>query len=351
MPAKHPDILIVDDQVANLKLLRAALRDRYTVRGVTSGDDALKLLEGDLPDLVLLDIEMPGIDGYEVCRHIKAKERTQHLPVMFLTGKNNSGDEEKGLACGAVDYIGKPFQLPIVKARIHTQLSLKFSRDRLLALSTHDALTGIANRRQFDISLGLEWRRALRAETSLCIIIGDIDYFKKYNDGYGHTAGDETLKRVAEILSGSIHRAGEILARYGGEEFVVILPNADIESGRKVAESMCRDVAAAALSHRFSPLKQVTMSFGVAASVPMDAQSPEYLTSSADTALYQAKGGGRNQVHVYTGPISRLKSPHEVALLEPAPVTLSEDQWQILADAVARRCMDEPVLSMLRRLV
>ena len=197
---KKQTVLIVDDAPANIKILGEVFKGSYKVRIATTGPKGLDIaMSPNPPDLILLDIVMPDMDGYEVCRRLKASKRTQNIPVIFITGKSEEADETMGLELGAVDYITKPFSLPIVKARVKTHMELKRHRDILENLSALDGLTGIPNRRRFDEFFEREWLRALREPALLSMIIIDIDFFKAFNDNYGHQAGDEVLCRKSNV--------------------------------------------------------------------------------------------------------------------------------------------------------
>ncbi len=291
-------ILIVDDVPANIKVLGNALKKDYTVRFATDGLKALEIAQSSSPpDIILLDIMMPGMDGYEVCRRLKASEQTRDIPVIFITALNEEEDETKGLEFGAVDYITKPFSLQIVKIRIKTHLELKRHRDLLEQLSMLDALTGIPNRRCFNDALELEWKRAERDAVFLSLIMIDIDFFKNFNDRYGHRLGDDCLIQVAQTLMHSVHRPGDCVARYGGEEFACILPGTDIHGALRVAENMRNEVAGLQIPHdRSTVAAYVTISLGAASILPSRMAGPEKLITGADNALYHAKNKGRNCV-------------------------------------------------------
>ena len=279
---------------ANIKVLGEALKTDCIVRFATNGLKAIEIaMSSSPPDLILLDIMMPDIDGYEVCRRLKANEQTRHIPIIFITALGQEKDEAKGLELGAVDYITKPFSIPIVKIRVKTHLELKRHRDLLEALSTVDGLTGIPNRRRFDDVLTEEWKRAERDVTFLSLIMIDIDFFKDFNDRYGHQQGDDCLKRVAQTLMNSVHRPADCVARYGGEEFACILPGTDIKGAIRVAEGMRHDIEALHIPHDRSLIAEhVTISLGAATILPAKLNSPETLIKEADKALYLAKESG-----------------------------------------------------------
>lgn len=289
-------ILVVDDMPANIDILAGLLRDNYKVKAARNGQKALEIVRsGTPPDLILLDVIMPNMSGYEVCQNLKADPETESIPVIFVTSLNDEEDEEKGLKLGAVDYITKPFRTAIVMARIENHLKLKRYQDLLKRQSTMDGLTGLSNRRAFDETLGHEWRRATRLQSPLSLVLLDIDHFKQYNDHYGHLAGDECLRGVGRALA-SVGRVIDFVGRYGGEEFVCILPHTDLEGAAKVAERIRRVVSELRVEHlHSSAAEHVTVSLGVATTVPDPGVSPETLIERADKMLYRAKEQGRNQ--------------------------------------------------------
>lgn len=291
-------ILIVDDMPINIQVLAMPFKSEYNVKIATNGEMALQVAtSSNPPDLILLDIVMPDMDGYEVCKRLKRDSRTKNIPVIFITAKSEVEDETRGLELGAVDYITKPFQVPIVKARVKTHLNLKRKSDLLESLAALDALTEIANRRRFDESLQAEWNRDKRSKTPLTLIILDIDFFKNFNDNYGHAAGDDCLKRVAQALASSLKRPGDYIARYGGEEFAVILPGTDAKSAAHVAEQLISTVESLAIPHSYSDVsKHITISVGSATIIPNDELFPLFIVEAADKMLYEAKRTGRNKV-------------------------------------------------------
>lgn len=294
--APRATILIVDDLPSNIRILGEALRPYYEIVVATSGKQALALAQDIRPDLVLLDIMMPGMDGYEVCRELKSEPRTRNIPVIFITAKVQTEDEVLGFELGGADYITKPFRLPAVLARIKTQLDLKRKYDLLETLAALDGLTEIPNRRRFDDALEHEWRRIQRTGRPLTVIMMDIDFFKNYNDQYGHMAGDECLRLVALALSQIVNRPGDLVARFGGEEFVALLPDTGPQAARHLAESMREGVAGLKIPHAASSVADhVTLSLGAATRVPNLDLPPGSLVEEADRLLYQAKQEGRNR--------------------------------------------------------
>lgn len=300
-------ILVVDDEPTNIQALGNLLKDDYRIRVANSGEKTLALLQGagrSLPDLILLDVQMPGIDGYEICRRLKDDLNTSSIPIIFVTARSATSDEEYGLNLGAVDYITKPFSPAIVRARVSTQMRLKRKTDLLEQYAMLDGLTGIPNRRQFDERLDKEWRRSLRDGLPLSVIMLDIDHFKGFNDHYGHGAGDQCLQKVARTLSDTLVRAGDCLCRYGGEEFIALLPNTEATGTHEVAEHLRVAVESLAIPHNYSSVASVvTISLGTATFDPATFDTargseigPPSLIDRADAALYAAKKAGRNRV-------------------------------------------------------
>lgn len=291
-------IMIVDDMPSNIKLLANGLKDDYVLYVASSGEKAIEIAQEESNlDLILLDIMMPGLNGYDVCRALKSDPKTNHIPIVFVSALDEVNDEEKGLNLGAVDYIIKPFHLPIVKARVRNHINLKLKTDMLEKLSHIDGLTQIANRRFFDEILSREAQRLVRdGGLSLGVIMMDIDYFKPYNDHYGHGVGDECLKNVAKTLASTIRRPADSVARYGGEEFVVVLPETTLEGVMLMAEKMRLAVAALHIKHEYSQVADfVTISLGASAGLLTHEDDAKTLLAEADKALYVAKNEGRNR--------------------------------------------------------
>jgi diguanylate cyclase (GGDEF)-like protein len=296
---ERPIILVVDDAPINVKVLAKALDQDYLVKVAISGAEALMVAQSEPhPDLILLDVMMPEMDGFEVLRCLKANPDTQKIPVIFITAKATEADEEAGLQLGAVDYITKPISVPVTKARVRNHIALKLQADLLEAVSRIDPLTQIPNRRRLDENLETEWKRAIRDGKPLSILMIDIDHFKDYNDHYGHGAGDECLCRVAKALLRGISRPGDMVARYGGEEFAVILPSTDLYPAVQIAEHLRQLVIGLDLPHAFSSTgPRVSVSIGCATTDGgLQLNSPAELLRLADARLYQSKRLGRNRV-------------------------------------------------------
>lgn len=342
--SESANILIVDDQLDNLKVLSNILEtEGYQVRKALNGKIALKTCQAVRPDLILLDINMPEIDGYEVCRLLKLNQQTQDIPIIFISVLDEAIDKVKAIKIGGADYISKPFQFDEVIARVQNQLTIQKLRLELEATNAKlrqqnenlraeiekrrqaelalqqanqtlqelvwlDGLTEIANRRYFDDYLQREWQRSAREKTSLSLLLCDIDYFKAYNDTYGHLAGDACLKQVAKTAKNTIRRPADLVARYGGEEFAVILPNTDIQGAICVGEKLRKQIENLRIPHSGSAVAPyITLSIGVAADIPSHQSLPETLIANSDQALYMAKNGGRNQVYVSSARIEDTK--------------------------------------------
>lgn len=296
-PAVRPKVLVVDDERFNLNTLHGLLRDDYKIMVATDGEQGIKAAISGRPDLILLDITMPGMDGFQVFAALQAEPLTQGIPVIFITALGDAADETRGLELGAADYIVKPFNPSVVRARVRTQVRLRQQTALLESYSFRDGLTGLANRRAFDERLAVEWSRGARGGHPLSVILIDVDFFKRYNDHHGHLAGDECLRSVGGALQAALHRGGDLAARYGGEEFVVLLPETDLEGAGRLGESLCTTVARLGIAHGDSPVApHVTVSAGVASIVPLLGQPVAPLLALADQMLYRSKRQGRNQV-------------------------------------------------------
>lgn len=293
-PQEKPKLLLVDDQRINILALHELFREECDIFMAMSGEQALEACQKVLPDLILLDVHMEGMDGHEVCRRLKEDPKTRDIPIIFVTAQGAEEDEVLGLELGAVDFIAKPINPVIVRARVNTHLTLKHQSDMLRSIALLDGLTGVANRRRFDEELERTWRQSLREKTELSAIMIDIDYFKRYNDHYGHMRGDTCLRSVAGALEAAVNRPYDLLARYGGEEFVCLLPNTHLRGAVVVAERMQACVQALQLEHSASEIGQrVTVSIGVSTMTANAIDGPQVLLEAADRQLYQAKQAGR----------------------------------------------------------
>ena len=328
MSVEHSEkgtILIIDDSPTNLGVLFDFLTDAgFKVLMAQNGESAIHQAKNTCPDVILLDIIMPGMNGFEICRRLKANEVTQDIPVIFMTALSQTSVVVKGFQLGAVDYITKPTQQEIVLARVTTHLTIQKLRDslqeqneqlqqeikqrqqaesalqeanqELQRLATLDGLTQVANRRRFDEYLNKTWKILVREQLPLSLLMCDVDFFKLYNDAKGHQAGDDCLQQVARAMKHAVKRPADLVARYGGEEFAVILPNTNGEGALRVAEEIRLSVRRLCLVHPQSPInKYITFSLGVSSTIPWHEASPEQLLAAADQALYQAKKAGRDR--------------------------------------------------------
>lgn len=294
---QKPTVLVVDDQVINIRTLYEFLKSDYEVCMAMSGQEALDFCAGRLPDLILLDVVMPGMGGYEVCHRLKRNDLTRDIPIIFVTAQNAPAQEAQGLNEGAVDFISKPVHETVVQARVRNHLTLKFQSEQLRALAMLDGLTGVANRRQFDRALEREWRQCKRSGSPLAVVMIDIDFFKRFNDCYGHQAGDACIQAVAAMINRNVNRPHDLVARYGGEEFACIMPDTPLAGAQQKACELEQLIRQLGISHERSNVADVvTLSLGVAALVPDDNCESSALLMAADECLYAAKRAGRGQV-------------------------------------------------------
>jgi diguanylate cyclase (GGDEF)-like protein len=296
-------ILVIDDEKHNINVLNDILSPMYEVLISKGGLNGIKMAKEVVPDLILLDIIMPDMSGFEVIQTLKGFDITRRIPVIFITGLDNYKDEEKGLLLGAADYITKPFRDAIVKARVKTQLQVVEYIRALEHIGMVDALTDLPNRRGFDRQLQSEWGRAKREKTPISIMVIDIDKFKVFNDTYGHAQGDVVLQYVANAFKKNLKRPADYAARWGGEEFVIILPHTDMEGALVISEHLRAIIEDLKIPYNDSFLN-VTISVGVNCEVPPRYSYPAEFLSKADKALYAAKEAGRNRVMPAVAPLT-----------------------------------------------
>jgi diguanylate cyclase (GGDEF)-like protein len=329
--SNHGNVLIVDDQLDNLRVLSTILaKEGYHVRKALNGPMALTAVKTLPPDIILLDINMPEMDGYEVCERLKADPVNSSIPVIFVSILDDVLDKVKGIKVGGADYITKPFQFEEVIARVQNQLTiqrlqrelrttnqklsdqnalllleiekrlqvesaLQAANDKLRELVWVDSLTQVSNRRFLDDYLQREWQRSAREQLPLSFILCDIDCFKSYNDTYGHVAGDDCLRKVARAIRYAVRRPADVVARYGGEEFAIVLPNTNFHGAIQVAENVRLKIQELKIPHSSSFVRNyLTISMGIATKIPVNPSLPETLIAASDNALYQAKLQGRN---------------------------------------------------------
>ncbi len=299
-------LLIVEDCPDTLRVAAARLKkENLDIICAKDGREGLHKVSKENPDLVLLDIDLPDMSGFDVCRELKSNPQTNLVPVIFLTASTGARDKVKGLDLGAVDYVTKPFDPFELRARVRAALRTKRLQDMLVAKASIDPLTGLANRRAFDKHLDEQWEQARRHEDNLALIMSDIDLFKKVNDTHGHGIGDLVLRYVADVLRAGC-RKYDTPARYGGEEFAVICARENSEGAAALAERLRQRL-------RNTPcdtdkgIIEITMSFGVADA--NDCDSPKSLAEAADDAVYAAKEAGRDCVksadHTNSAPPQR----------------------------------------------
>jgi diguanylate cyclase (GGDEF)-like protein len=247
----------------------------------------------------LLDIVMPEMDGYQLCQRLKADETTSSIPVIFLSSRDATIDKTKGFNAGAVDYVTKPMQIEELEARIQTHIRLKEQSQYLESMAFFDPLTRVANRRKYNEVLQREWTRCIRYHHQMSMILIDIDYFKEYNEAYGHAEGDNCLIAVARALENLSNRPADIFARVGGEEFVLLLPDCNTTGAVQKAEAILEAVRLEKIEHKLSPLnKPLSVSLGVATMYPSQGHSALALFQAADDAMFTAKRNGRDQLHI-----------------------------------------------------
>lgn len=288
-------ILVVDDQPINIQVINQILGDSYQLNFAKTGQEALDICLRDAPDLILMDVIMPNLDGLTTCRIIKNDPEISDIPIVFITSLQRSEEENACWQAGGIDYMTKPVNPLPLKNRVRAHLTLKFQADVLKKLAYLDGLTGVYNRRYLDEYLAKQVAQAKRTNQPISLLMVDVDLFKQYNDEYGHLVADDQLKLVALTVRSSLNRPTDIAARYGGEEFTCVLPNTDERGAKHVAKKIQQAVDQLKISHRLSPHQILTVSIGVSTILPDQDYSSD-LISIADKNLYKAKHTGRNKV-------------------------------------------------------
>jgi diguanylate cyclase (GGDEF)-like protein len=284
-------ILVVDDQPINIQVIYQILGDQYQVLMATSGPEAIKVCKASMPDLVLMDVVMPQQDGLTTCKLMKADSAIANIPVVFVTGLQQQSEENACWEAGAVDFIQKPVNPCTLLNRVKAHLTLKRQADLLRSLAYIDGLTGVYNRRYFEQYLQKQLAVCKRLQQPLAVMIIDIDHFKQYNDHFGHLAGDDGLKLVAQSLKHSTKRPTDLVARYGGEEFICVLPNTDTNGAAHLASKMLAAISQLNLEHPSTELGKISISIGIAATTDYQLN----ICQLADEQLYLAKQSGRNR--------------------------------------------------------
>ena len=292
-----PTILAIDDNASSFDQISNTFRDSASILSAVNYQNGVEIAENEQPDLILLNDTIKDSDGLEVCLALQKRPETREIPVIIMSNNSDTSNEARSLNAGAVDFIFKPLNENILKARVENQLRHKTKLDFLKTLSSIDALTEIPNRRFFDERLDQEWKRATRERYSISLLMIDIDHFKSYNDTYGHLQGDECLKTVARNLSQNLWRSSDIITRYGGEEFAVILPGTPSYSALNVAKRLWESISALEIEHSGSlSVGYLTVSIGLATLSPNEKTKPHQLIELADKNLYKSKTDGRNRV-------------------------------------------------------
>ena len=310
--------LVIDDALMSATLICHLLR-KMGIEAISADDGqaGIELFKEQRPDVVLLDANLPGLDGYGVAKRIRQLERDgEWTPIIFLTSRSSDEDLQRGIEVGGDDFLVKPVSEVVLNAKVRAMQRIAQMRYSLVVLtrrldeankeltrlSSVDGLTGISNRRQFDESLAREWARSLRSAAPLSLLMCDVDYFKQYNDLYGHQAGDECLIAVARVLQSRVKRPADVAARYGGEEFAIVLPDTDKDGAISVAETVREGIAELKMRHEGAKIGMLSISIGVASVIATrESSAAEMLLAAADAALYAAKQKGRNRVESAPG--------------------------------------------------
>ncbi len=289
-------VLIVDDSALQAAHLKNILHDEYDITIAQTAEDGLRLAGIENFSLILLDVVMPGMDGFTLLKKLQEEIITQNVPVILITGLSDAANEQRGLILGAVDYITKPFNPMIVKARVNTHIKLYQYRKQIEQQSMTDQLTGIANRRGYEQNGISKWKEAVRLHAPLSICMFDIDRFKVYNDVFGHPAGDKVISAVAQTAASHLQRQTDFLARYGGEEFIAFLLGDSSEQAFGHLKKIRQAVENLHIPHDPSVSEWVTVSIGGVTVIPETESSYDLYLKIADTMLYDAKKNGRNRV-------------------------------------------------------
>ncbi len=294
--ADQSTILVVDDQEINRHIIQTIFRDRYRILVAANGEQALRLSADEQPDLVLLDVLMPDMDGLEVCRRLKESDKTRDIPVIFVTSQNDPEEETRALEAGAVDFISKPINASVGRGPGPHAPDSEAAVGLLAVAGLCGRLTGVFNRRRLEEYLEYEWHRCARSQSSLAVFMIDVDNFKQFNDTYGHLAGDACLKEVAQILKSNLKRAQDLVARYGGEGICLSGPDTQLPAAQKLADQIVQAVAQAERPVKEETrLPPVTISLGFAVMVPDEKIRPKHFLAAADALLYEAKRTGKNR--------------------------------------------------------
>ncbi len=300
-------ILIVDDSILQASKLKSILEEEYDITVAHSPETGLNLAREGHFSLILLDVVMPGMDGFTLLKKLQEEIITQNVPVILITSLADVQNEQTGLILGAVDYIIKPFNPLIVKARVNTHVKLYSYRKQIEYQSMTDQLTGVANRRQYDLHSAQKWKECLRLKLPFSVCMFDIDRFKLYNDTFGHPAGDKVIASVAKCVSSHLRRSTDFFARYGGEEFVALLVGDGSDKSFNHFKAVRQAVEDLHIPHDPSVAPWVTVSVGGVTVVPNEDLHYDSVLKMADTMLYDAKKEGRNRVVWVTENMKQLR--------------------------------------------
>lgn len=291
-------VLVIDDNLQNIRLLKEILEDEdFLVYTSDSGLAILEIVTNLNPDLILLDIMMPVVDGYEVCKVLKGNSLTQDIPIIMITAKTEGEDVKKALDLGAFDYIKKPVDEVEVVARVQSALRYKQQQDKLKEIASRDGLTGAYNHALLIELFQKELAKQERSGGNIAFIMLDIDYFKKVNDTYGHLAGDVVLKELTQIITRNV-RSSDIIGRYGGEEFGIVLTDMQLDTVYQLCERIRQSIEGNVFTIGTESLN-ITVSMGVYFKTAGDSINIGEMIKKADEALYKAKHTGRNKVEIY----------------------------------------------------
>jgi len=331
------NILLVEDSATLRHAMKAYITDAgHTPLIAESGEKALQMIEVTPIDLIIMDVEMPGLDGFETTRLIREWLNGHWIPIIFVTGKNDDASYTEGIEAGGDDYLIKPISAVILKAKIQAMVRITAMRDQLSQLNNEleklsqtDSLTQVYNRRAFNDIASKFWRVAMRRQSPVSVLMIDVDHFKLYNDHYGHPAGDKCLVAVSAAITQSLKRPDDTLGRYGGEEFVIILPDTDREGAALVAENILRNIEKLSIEHlKSSTAAVVSVSIGGASCMNTTCRCVDGLVKQADQALYKSKQSGRN-----SATIENTRSHKTLLIVDDDPVTLS-----LITDLLQERC-------------
>jgi len=292
-------VLIIDDSESCIATLTRVLCSDFNIIVARNGTEGIETAKKRVPDIIILDIQMPDMDGFETITILKKTVSTRNIPVIFITALTKVKDEERGLSLGGSDFITKPFSAEIVLLRVNNQIKMLDYISTIEHLSRIDQLTGLPNRRSFHERLTAEWKLAIREGTTISVLVMDIDHFKNCNDTFGHLLGDAVLQKLAAVIKDNARKPTDFAARWGGEEFIVLLPKTDSEGARVVAESIRKDIERYTVIFKDNRKTKVTTSVGVNTFSPTKGCSVNDFLHAADNALYTAKRNGRNNVTVH----------------------------------------------------